>query len=330
MAHEYYIVFETKWRCRHICIMAIEETSYAALWRTRVRRNISFIAVAVPGPKETNTLHIFMHKIFFFAVLATIVIANACNQEGTPGMQVPGKSGVPDSALAGKTMFEASCVRCHGMDASGLSGPSLKRPQLSHATDLESFTKVVITGISGTGMPGHWDLTDTDCAHLYAYISYLRKQGMETPAGDTAAGRLVYNKSICISCHVYNGEGTSIGPELSNIGASRSPSYLRQALIDPGAALPESTDLVNGYGFSLYLPVKIVTKEGKEITGLRVNEDTYTIQVKDLSNNYYSFDKDDLASLEKVYHTSLMPSFKNTLTDEEIENLVAFLYKSGN
>ena len=33
--------------------------------------------------------------------------------------------------------------------------------------------------------------------------------------------------------------------------------------------------------------------------------------------------------LKKVYHTSLMPSFKNTLTDE-IENLVAFLYKSGN
>ena len=123
--------------------------------------------------------------------MATIVIANACNQEGTPGMQVPGKSGVPDSALAGKTMFEASCVRCHGMDASGLSGPSLKKAKIITRNRPWVFYKVVITGISGTGMPGHWDLTDTDCAHLYAYISYLRKQGMETPAGDTAAGRLV-------------------------------------------------------------------------------------------------------------------------------------------
>lgn len=271
-----------------------------------------------------------MHKFFRFAITISIItILNACNRQDRTDPEYP-NSAMPDSVIAGKTMFEASCVRCHGMDASGLTGPSLKRPKLSHATDLTSFTKVVIGGINGTGMPAHWDLTDTDCAHLYIYISYLRKQGMETPTGDTAAGRLVYTKSICANCHMYNGEGNGIGPELSNIGASRSPSYLRQAIVDPGAALPESTDLMNGYGFSLYLPVKVITAEGKEITGLRVNEDTYTIQLKDLSNNYYSFNKADLASLEKMYHTSLMPSFKNVLTDKEIENLVALLYKSGN
>lgn len=271
-----------------------------------------------------------MHKFFRFTITISIItILNACNRQDRSNPEYP-NSAMPDSVIAGKTMFEASCVRCHGMDASGLTGPSLKRPKLSHATDLSSFTKVVIGGINGTGMPAHWDLTDTDCAHLYAYIGYLKKQGMEVLTGDTAEGRLVYTKSICSNCHIYNGEGNGIGPELSTIGASRNPSYLRQAIVDPGATLPESTDLGNGYGFSLYLPVKIITTDGKEIAGLRINEDTYTIQVKDLSNAYYSFNKDELASIEKLYHTSMMPSFKNVLTDKEIENLVAFLYKSGN
>ena len=69
------------------------------------------------------------------------------------------------------------------MDASGLSGPSLKSQ--NYATDLGLLQKVVITGISGTGTRSLGQLIQ-DCAHLYAYISYL-KQGMETPAGDTAA-----------------------------------------------------------------------------------------------------------------------------------------------
>jgi len=44
-----------------------------------------------------------------------------------------------------------------------------------------------------------------------------------------------------------NGQGNSVGPELTDISASRNLSYLRQAIIDPGATLPESTDIDNGY-----------------------------------------------------------------------------------
>ncbi|MEP6845910.1 MAG: c-type cytochrome [Panacibacter sp.] len=266
----------------------------------------------------------------FISASTFMLLMPACKQPDKSNAIIPDASNLPDSVIAGKNIFEISCVRCHGMDAGGITGPSLKRSKLAHAPDLAAFTQVVEFGINGTGMPAHWDLTDADCSKLYAYISYLKNEGMETPSGDTAAGRLVYTKSICANCHMNSGEGNSIGPELSQIGTSRSPAYLKQAIIDPGAALPGSTDPLNGYGFSLYLPVKVVTTDGTTITGLRINEDTYTIQMKDLSNNYYSFNKDDLQSLEKNYDTSLMPSFKNVLTDKEIENLVAYLYKLGN
>ncbi|CAN5801325.1 hypothetical protein BH10BAC2_BH10BAC2_40920 [soil metagenome] len=272
-----------------------------------------------------------MHIIRQLLLYAFLFIAcTACNihdqQNETPSVA----ANLPDSVAAGKILFEAACVRCHGMDASGLTGPSLKRPKLKHVNDIASFINVVEFGIIGTGMPSNWAISDSDCHQLYAYINYLKNQGKETPKGDSAAGSKVYASAGCASCHIMHGEGNSIGPELSEIGASRNAAYLKQAIIDPAIALPESTDIDNGYGFSLYLPIKITTNDGAEIMGLRINEDTYTIQLKDAANNYYSFNKEELKSVEKQYGQSLMPSFKNKLSAKEIENLVAFLYKSGN
>jgi cytochrome c oxidase cbb3-type subunit III len=258
-----------------------------------------------------------------------LIVVYSCNHPGNKISEIDNAS-LPDSVLAGKKLFESNCVRCHGMDATGLTGPSLRRLKLVHAPDRDSFTQVVEQGIQGTGMPSNWSYSDSDCYNIYAWIGYLKQLGREIPPGDTAAGRLVYQKAGCNSCHLLNGQGSSIGPDLSMIGAVRNAAYIKESILDPGAALPESTDPDYGYGFSLYLPVELVTMEGKEINGLRVNEDSYTIQVKDLSNNFYSFNKEDLKSFKKEYGKSLMPSFRSALKGKEIENLVAYLYKMGN
>jgi cytochrome c oxidase cbb3-type subunit III len=270
-----------------------------------------------------------MYKVFIFLFSFTLLVLASCNNNGKESA-LSNNTPIPDSALSGKKIFENNCVRCHGMDASGLTGPSLRRQKLLHAPDLASFTSVVENGIGGTGMPSNWSLSDSECHQLYVYINSLKNQVREAVSGNSAAGKLVYLRTGCENCHMVNGSGNSIGPDLSDIGAIRNPAYLRQALLDPGAALPESTDPDNGYGFSLYLPVKAVTKEGKEITGLRINEDTYTIQLKDISNNYYSFYKDSLQSIDKEFGQSLMPSFKTALSNTEIENLVSYLHNLGN
>ena len=270
-----------------------------------------------------------MHKVFLFLFSFILFVLASCNNNRKEAALHSNKP-MPDSLLAGKKMFENNCVRCHGMDASGLTGPSLRRRRLLHAPDLASFTSVVENGIAGTGMPANWSFSDSECHQLYVYINSLKGQNREAVSGDSAAGKLVYLKTGCANCHMVNGNGNSIGPDLSEIGAIRNAAYLRQALIDPGAALPESTDPDNGYGFSLYLPVKVVTKEGKEITGLRINEDTYTIQLKDISNNYFSFYKDSLQTIDKEFGQSLMPSFKTALSNTEIDNLVSYLHNLGN
>ena len=184
-----------------------------------------------------------IQPLFFMFMLIALASCNNNNQKN----EILADSNLPDSVAEGKKLFEATCVRCHGMDGSGLTGPSLKRQKLMHAPDVASFTAVVEMGIAGTGMPSNWAFTDSDCHQLYAYINHLINQGMEEPKGDSAEGSKVYSVSGCATCHVMNGQGNSVGPELTDISASRNLSYLRQAIIDPGATLPESTDIDNGY-----------------------------------------------------------------------------------
>jgi cytochrome c oxidase cbb3-type subunit III len=270
-----------------------------------------------------------MFRFFGFASVLLLIIYVSCSKTGKDNA-VASDGHLKDSIVAGKKIFENACVRCHGMDASGLTGPSLKRPKLTHAPDRPSFTAVVEGGIAGTGMAGNWSLSDDEAHQIYAYILSLRNRGNETITGDTIAGRKIFFSYSCSNCHTVKGSGKAFGPDLSLIGASRNIAYLREALMDPGAKLPDSVDPDNGYGFSLYLPVTIVTLGGKEINGVRVNEDTYSIQVKDMNNNYYSFNKDQLKTIEKKYGQSLMPSFKNTLTPSQVENLVAYLHNLQN
>ncbi len=69
----------------------------------------------------------------------------------------------------------------------------------------------------------------------------------------------------------------------------------------------------------------LVPKTGRSVTGMRVNEDSFSIQVRDDSGRSYSFWKSDVARVEKPQNKSPMPSFRGQLSDPEITDLVAYL-----
>jgi hypothetical protein len=64
--------------------------------------------------------------------------------------------------------------------------------------------------------------------------------------GNTQKGSELYAKLNCAACHIVKGQGGTLGPELTDIGVQRGPQYLRQALVEPGAVLPNSTLGVQG------------------------------------------------------------------------------------
>ena len=74
--------------------------------------------------------------------------------------------------------------------------------------------------------------------------------------------------------------------------------------------------------------MKLATRDGKKLTGTRMNEDTYSIQVRDNNLGLHSFWKQDLAELSVEQRTS-MPSYAKRLTDQELDDIVAFLATTG-
>jgi len=132
--------------------------------------------------------------------------------------------------------------------------------------------------------------------------------------GNVARGQSLYSgKGKCASCHRINGIGPRLAPDLSDIGAARSPSALQRSLLEPSTAM-----------WPINRPVRIVTKDGREIKGRRLNEDTYTVQLLDDQEHLMSLDKADLKTYE-LGKTSPMPSLLKTFTADEVADLLGYL-----
>jgi len=65
--------------------------------------------------------------------------------------------------------------------------------------------------------------------------------------------------------------------------------------------------------------------DGTGVSGLRMNEGTYSVRILDEDNRMWSFQKRDLRESERIENSS-MPSYTETLSDDELVDVVAYLY----
>ena len=98
-------------------------------------------------------------------------------------------------------------------------------------------------------------------------------------------------------------------------------------MLDPEAETPENFAQYRKviYMPDNYLRVRVVTSDGKQIAGARVDEDTFTIQIRDDASRIYSFRKDQLKELHEDWGKSPMPSYRGVLSDSEIQDVIAYL-----
>jgi putative heme-binding domain-containing protein len=221
-------------------------------------------------------------------------------------------SAQPDLDL-GKRLFESQCALCHGLTGTGGRGPNLHRPKLNHAPTDDDLKKVISDGIPPE-MPSAWQLDSREVASVAAYVRSLGTVPLEPVPGDPSPGAALYRAKGCAGCHMIAGKGEGLGPELTDIGARRNPAYLRQVLTNPASALPEDFLLVEG-----------VPAQGEPVRGIRANEDSFTIQIKDLRGAFHSFRKSELKDLRRFPNQTPMPSFQSALTPAELDDLVAYL-----
>ena len=219
----------------------------------------------------------------------------------------------------GERYFERQCGRCHGFDATGndeAGGPDLTGRLARASTDVAIFN-VIRDGIPGTAMlPVPEDVPDSQVWQLVAFIDSLRYDpGSVELAGDAEAGsELFWNGSDCADCHMVSGRGARFGPDLSRIGENRSPDDLLADMINPQEDVAPR-----------WWRLRITGPDGVTREGYRMSEDSFSLRIMDDDENLWAFHKDDLQSYERI-EESTMPSYDQSLSESELDDLVAYLF----
>jgi putative heme-binding domain-containing protein len=220
----------------------------------------------------------------------------------------------PSDIVGGARVYAALCVGCHGPTGAGVGGIDLRQGPLPRAATDAALTALLAKGIPGTGMPA-FRLDPNDARMLVAFIrGGFDANAATAPAGDAVRGRAIFEGTgRCLSCHRVNAVGRDVGPDLTDVGRTRTPAAIQRSLVDPtGSMLP------------INRPVRAVKRDGSVISGRRLNEDTYTVQIVTEEGRLRSLVKSELAQWS-VVTTSPMPSFKDTLKPEELIDLVAYI-----
>jgi putative heme-binding domain-containing protein len=238
----------------------------------------------------------------------------------------PGKSDTPDDAAMaeGQALFRGLCSGCHGGAGRGGKGPDLTDDKWLHGGSDADIARTIQNGVPGTTMKKLGDaLRPEQTRRLIAYIRGLARSPSESTwkpyiGGDPRAGRTLFfdlkGKLQCARCHSLGGEGGRIGPSLDRIAARRAPEFIMESILEPSKEIaPE------------FETVAVATKDGRVITGLRINETNFNIQLREENGRFHSFLKRDLDEV-KVQKKSLMPeNFGEQMTVKELHDLFAFL-----
>ena len=250
------------------------------------------------------------------ALLATILLA------GTVALaESPISKQTSDDRARGRRLFEGQCARCHGMDGAGGTGPGLNRSVLGRAPDDQALFSVMKEGIPGTEMPRAWQMIEGEIWQVAGYVRSLGQTARVSLPGKPDRGKRLYEtKGRCATCHIVGGQGGSFGPDLTEIGARRGVTHLRSALLNPG-----SSKARDSAGYISFLVMRVIVQDGREVRGIRINEDTFTLQIRDADNRVHSFRKQELKELTREPRESLMPSYQAVFSPTEINDLLAYL-----
>jgi putative heme-binding domain-containing protein len=144
-----------------------------------------------------------------------------------------------------------------------------------------------------------------------------------------ARGKALFEgRGQCLSCHRVNGNGSRMGPDLSEIGVPRraggpgpaietlaagNAAALERKILDPDAEVAPANRFVHA-----------VTKDGVTVTGRLLNRDNFTVQFIDTAGKLKAYAIADLREFSLVAK-SQMPSYKDKLNAQEVGDLVSYL-----
>ncbi len=162
----------------------------------------------------------------FFAVLGIAIAWSGPATAGHDGgeRQVAAGDYAPADIAYGARLYDAQCTTCHGANGDGVGGVDLRSGRFRNAVTDQDLTRVITTGIQGTGMQAF----KFDPSELAGIIAYVRNMNSfdrgSVKAGDADRGRAVFDgKGGCGRCHRVGAQGPArgAGPERHRRDAKR-------------------------------------------------------------------------------------------------------------
>jgi len=129
------------------------------------------------------------------------------------------------------------------------------------------------------------------------------------------------HEALCSSCHLFNGKGGALGPDLGSVGGKMSSDALLVEILDPSRVISDQ-----------HASYVLALKDGSTLVGRDLGGDDDTIRVAvdpKRPDEVVEVKKSDIVLRERS-PTSMMPKdLLNVLTVEEILDLMMYLLSGG-
>src|SRR5947209_17046475 len=214
----------------------------------------------------------------------------------------------------GRKIFAQSCAGCHGEDTYGTDrAPGLSGNRRVRARSVDQLRNLVLHGVPAAGMPA-FPLPPPQLESVVAFVHVLNSAAYETPlSGSVDAGRDMFFGPVqqCSTCHMVDGRGSSIGPDLSSVGREMTVQEIEGVLRRPDAHITPGYELV-----------KVHVRDGSTIEGFARGRTSFDIQLQDTKGQFHLLQSRGFTSVEKVDGSLMKPW---TSTSEQSEDMLAYL-----
>ncbi len=131
---------------------------------------------------------------------------------------------------------------------------------------------------------------------------------------DLSAGRLLFNQS-CSTCHTLFGEGKKIAPDLT--GAQRNNlNYLLENIVDPSATVSKN--------FKLSV---VLLEDGRVLNGIVLQRTEKTLMLQ-MATDQVVVQRAEIDEISEAPVSMMPDNLLNVLSDQQIQNLIAYLMSS--